>query len=142
MATQRANGVVSYNEARRQLGLQPYRDLGALVEGTALEVSEMVRLFGSIENVDFYTGITIDNTKLVAPDQLCEVVLTIIASLAFGFIPIIHDSLQPMLPPCIQTEVADCRRNGFLSTLLKHHVSSMYNAPKDWKFGVRNNNFI
>jgi hypothetical protein len=136
MLMQRKNGVVSYNEARRQLGLQPYKDLGALVKGTALEVSEMDRLFGSVENVDFYTGITIDNTKVIAPGALCDVVVIIIASLAFGVLPLVHGALQPLLPPCLQTEVAACRRNGFLSTLLKHHVPAMSNAPTDWRFGV------
>jgi hypothetical protein len=136
LVTQRKNGVVSYNEARRALGLQPYKDLVTLVEGTALQVSEMDRLFGSIENVDFYTGITIDNTKVIAPEKLCEVALILIASLAYGHVPIVHSALQPMLPPCIQTEVAACRREGFLSTLLKHHVPAMHNAPKDWRFGV------
>ena len=136
MVMQRKNGVVSYNEARRQLGLKPYKDLDALIEGTSLELSEMIRLFGSIENVDFYTGVTIDNTKVVAPEQLCEVALIIIASLAYGVLPLVHGAFQPLLPPCLQAEVTVCKREGFLSTLLKNHVIALSNIPKDWRFGV------
>jgi hypothetical protein len=136
MAMQRQNGVVSYNEARRQLGLRPYTDLGDLVKGTVLQESELSRLFQSVENVDFYTGITIDNTKVTKPNVLCDVAVIVIASLALGMLPIVQDALQPMLPPCIQAEVEACKTEGFLTSLLHHHVPAMHNVPTSWRFDV------
>jgi hypothetical protein len=127
MRIQRANRVVSYNEARRQLGLRPYTDLRDLVRGTVLKVSEMKRLFQSVENVDLYTGIRIDNTKVTS--LLSDVPLAVIGSLAFGLVPLIHGTLQAKIPPCLQAEVEASKKNGFLSTLLRHHVPAFVNIP-------------
>lgn len=133
MSMQEANGVVGYNGARRQLGLEPYANMGELVEGTSLERVQMDSLFGEdIESVDFYTGITIDNSKLSKPKFLCEVSSTIISSLAYGIVPVIHGAIQPLLPPCILSEVRACRKRGFLSTLLSHHLPSLQGIPTQW----------
>jgi hypothetical protein len=139
LCIQRANGVIGYNEARRRLRLRPYTDLHDLVRGTTVPESEMRRLFQSVENVDFYTGIRMDNTKEAqnTPSQsMCDVVRIVIGSLALGLLPFVHGALQPTLPPCIQQEVNDCKKNGFLSTLLHHHVRAFRNASTHWRFDV------
>ncbi|KAL3788928.1 hypothetical protein ACHAW5_008662 [Stephanodiscus triporus] len=142
MSMQEANGVVGYNEARRQLGLKPYANIGELLEGTSLERAQMDSLFGGdIESVDFYTGITIDNSKLSKPKLLCEVSSTIISSLAFGVLPVIHGAIQPLLPPCILSEVRACRKRGFLSTLLSHHLPSLQGIPTQWTMDTLTSEF-
>jgi hypothetical protein len=133
---QRQNNVVCYNEARRQLGLSPYRNFEELVIGTRVTVSEMCRLFGSIENVDFYTGIRIDNTKLKPPNLLCDVASIVISTLAFGVLPLFQGPLQQVIPPCIQDEIKISRKTGFLSTLLQHHLPDS-TVPICWTFEVQ-----
>jgi hypothetical protein len=136
MDLQAANDVVGYNEARRRLGLVPYASMDELVRGTSLDRVEMDGLFGGdVEAVDFYTGITIDNSKLSGPELLCEASRRIISGLALGFLPAIHGSIQPLLPPCILSEVRACRKSGFLSTLLRHHLPSLRGAPVQWTMG-------
>jgi hypothetical protein len=136
LGIQRSNGVSCYNEARRQLGLRPYTDFEDLVAGTVLQVSEMERLFGSIENVDFYTGIKIDNSKTAEQYLMCSAAMTIIGSLAFGKVPAIHGALQSSIPPCLLAEVDTCKKNGFLTTLLQHHVPAFRNVPIQRRFHV------
>ena len=136
MEIQAANDVVGYNEARRKLGLVQYANMDELVRGTGLDRVEMDGLFGGdVEAVDFYTGITIDNSKLSGPKLLCEASRRIISGLALGFLPAIHGSIQPLLPPCILSEVRACRKSGFLSTLLRHHLPSLRSAPVQWTMG-------
>ena len=136
MDLQAANDVVGYNEARRRLGLVPYASMDELVRGTSLDRVEMDGLFGGdVEAVDFYTGITIDNSKLSGPELLCEASRRIISGLALGFLPAIQGSIQSLLPPCILSEVRACRKSGFLSTLLRHHLPSLRGAPVQWTMG-------
>jgi hypothetical protein len=136
MDLQAANDVVGYNEARRRLGLVPYASMDELVRGTSLDRVEMDGLFdGDVEAVDFYTGITIDNSKLSGPALLCEASRRIISGLALGFLPAIHGSIQPLLPPCILSEMRACRKSGFLSTLLRHHLPSLRGVPVQWTMG-------
>jgi hypothetical protein len=132
---QRKNNVPSYNEARRQLNMPPYTTFADIVSGTELKESEMVRLFGSIENVDFYTGLTIDNTKTKGPAQFCEMTAFMTSTVAFAIAPILHGGMQPFLPRCILDEVDKCQKDGFLSTLLRRHMPGTI-IPTIWTFSV------
>lgn len=121
---QEQNNVASYNDVRRQLNLCPFANLKELVEGTGVTESDMKDVFSdSVENVDFYTGITIENAKPRKNRRLLgEVSTLIISTLAFGIVPVIHGEIQAELPPCIHEEVRKCRKQGFLSTLISHHL--------------------
>ena len=74
----------------------------------------------------------IDNSKLSNPEILCVVSKRIVSSLAFGILPVIHGTIQPLLPPCILSEVRACRKSRFLSTLLRHHLPSLQGIPTQW----------
>jgi hypothetical protein len=114
------------------MGLRPYASLEELVAGSKLTADEVHPLFqGEVENVDFLSGITIENAKVgTGQGLLCEVANTIIASLAYAVLPVIHQELQPLLPPCLQKETDQCR----LSTLLRNHTDR--GVPTTWSFSV------
>ena len=109
-------GRILCNMVRTNLGLKSYQSFSELSSNTTT-CALLSKHFDSIPEVDFYTGILVENTGTA--DQLGQTTILIIASLAYSVVPHLLSTIRSQFPACLQSELLNVRATGFLRHLLQ-----------------------
>ena len=119
-ALQRANRVLPFNALRRELGLIPYATFEEMTQGDTRTQETLLCHVDSVDEVDFYTGLLVENAHCREDGTpLGPTATAILTTLLYSHLPPLLRTLRGGCGPTLRHHEQRARTRGFLRHLIE-----------------------